>query len=129
MFDGVLGTSQGVLRGLGRQAQLMILNMVAFWLIGVPTGYALTFKAGWGLRGLWVGMSIGGFLAASVSLCIMLLVNWAKEVELARERQAVQSETSSRNSSRRNSIGGDEIESSSLAEPLLQDEKDAAVPV
>eukprot|EP00775_Hariotina_reticulata_P005068 gene5068-5309_t len=35
--DGVLGTSQGVLRGLGRQAQLMVLNIVCFWCLGVPT--------------------------------------------------------------------------------------------
>eukprot|EP00878_Enallax_costatus_P018663 GHUV01019657.1.p5 GENE.GHUV01019657.1~~GHUV01019657.1.p5 ORF type:complete len:109 (+),score=27.07 GHUV01019657.1:615-941(+) len=100
----------------------MMLNMVAFWLIGVPTGYTLTFKAGWGLRGLWVGMSLGGFLAASISLGIMLLVNWAKEVDIARKRQAVQSESSSRTSSRRNSTGGDGEGSSALTEPLLQDE-------
>lgn len=49
--DGILGTSQGVLRGLGRQAQLMFTNVACFWCVGVPTGYWLTFKQGWGLEG------------------------------------------------------------------------------
>lgn len=112
VFDGVLGTSQGVLRGLGRQAQLMCLNMVAFWLIGVPTGYTLTFASGWGLRGLWAGMSLGGFLAAGVSLGIMCCVNWHKEVEAAQQKMAVQSDSSS---------SGDGHEDDHLNEPLLQD--------
>jgi MATE family multidrug resistance protein len=92
--DGILGTSQGVLRGLGRQAQLMLLNVACFWCVGVPAGWYLTFKAGWGLEGLWVGMASGCFLAAGTSLVLMLLVNWQKEqqaVEAAQEQVRAQS--------------------------------------
>lgn len=121
VFDGVLGTSQGVLRGLGRQAQLMLLNMVCFWLIGVPCGYYLTFKAGWGLRGLWVGMSLGGLLAASVSLGIMLAVDWNAEVEQARKQLAGHDVTGEDITIAEGYVCDEEEEQdSSLVEPLLQ---------
>ncbi|WIA36457.1 hypothetical protein OEZ86_007761 [Tetradesmus obliquus] len=77
--DGILGTSQGVLRGLGRQGQLMLLNVACFWCVGVPAGWWLTFRAGWGLQGLWLGMASGCFLAAATSLVLMLLVDWGRE--------------------------------------------------
>lgn len=79
--DGVLGTSQGVLRGLGRQGQLMLLNTVAFWCVGVPAGWWLTFRRSAGLWGLWGGMALGCFLAAAGSLALVLSVDWHKEVE------------------------------------------------
>lgn len=44
--DGAFGTSQGVLRGMGRQGQLMVYNLVGFWGMGVALGWWLTFKVG-----------------------------------------------------------------------------------
>ncbi|KAF8069389.1 SPAC11D3.06 [Scenedesmus sp. PABB004] len=84
--DGVLGTSQGVLRGLGRQAQLMLLNTCCFWVVGVPLGWWLTFRGPrLGLPGLWFGMATGCFLAAGVSLALMLCVDWRKEARATHE--------------------------------------------
>jgi Na+-driven multidrug efflux pump len=31
-------------------------NVIVYWLIALPAGLALTFKADWGLYGLWAGM-------------------------------------------------------------------------
>lgn len=42
--DGAFGTSQGVLRGMGRQHQLMLYNLIGFWGMGVAFGWWLTFK-------------------------------------------------------------------------------------
>ena len=90
--DGVLGTSQGVLRALGRQSQLMVLNCVAFWVIAVPLGFYLTFHAGgkgMGLVGLWIGMATGCFLAASTSCALVVVVDWHEEERKARELAAL----------------------------------------
>lgn len=53
--------NSGVLecRGLGRQASLMWFNILGFWVVGFTTGWALTFKAGLGLSGIWLGIWLG----------------------------------------------------------------------
>lgn len=57
--DGLMGTAQGVLRGCGRQRQLMVYNIAGFWVCGVLLGYLLCFKAGLGVVGLWWGIASG----------------------------------------------------------------------
>ncbi len=46
-------------RGLGRQASLMWFNIIGFWVVGFTTGYLLTFKANFGLAGIWWGIFWG----------------------------------------------------------------------
>ena len=46
-------------RGLGRQASLMWFNILGFWMVGFTMGWALTFKAGLGLSGIWLGILSG----------------------------------------------------------------------
>lgn len=46
-------------RGLGRQASLMWFNILGFWVVGFTSGWALTFKAGLGLSGIWIGILSG----------------------------------------------------------------------
>jgi MATE family multidrug resistance protein len=59
LFDGIQGVITGTLRGLGDTRTPMIVNLVAHWLLGLPTGYVLCFVAGWGVWGLWIGLSLG----------------------------------------------------------------------
>jgi MATE family multidrug resistance protein len=59
LFDGLQGVITGTLRGLGDTRTPMIVNLVAHWLLGLPTGYVLCFVIGWGVYGLWVGLSLG----------------------------------------------------------------------
>ncbi|KXZ51860.1 hypothetical protein GPECTOR_11g298 [Gonium pectorale] len=87
--DGAFGTSQGVLRGMGRQHQLMLYNLLGFWGSGVAFGWWLTFKAKLGLKGLWIGIDTGDFISAGLCVLTWLLVNWKKEVNKASERMAM----------------------------------------
>jgi MATE family multidrug resistance protein len=59
LFDGVQGVATGVLRGLGDTGTPMLWNLAAHWFIGLPVGYALCFVAGYGVIGLWWGLSLG----------------------------------------------------------------------
>ncbi|MBY0494790.1 MAG: MATE family efflux transporter [Cyanobacteria bacterium] len=59
LFDGIQGVITGTLRGLGDTRTAMIVNLVAHWLIGLPTSYILCFVIGWGVWGLWIGLSLG----------------------------------------------------------------------
>ena len=75
LFDGLQGVVTGTLRGLGDTRTPMITNLAAHWLIGLPVGYWLCFRAGLGARGLWWGLSLGLIVAG-----IVLTVVWARSV-------------------------------------------------
>lgn len=75
LFDGFQGVITGVLRGLGDTRTPMIWNLVGHWFFGLPAGYTLCFHLGYGVVGLWIGLSIGLILVA-----IALMIAWIKEV-------------------------------------------------
>jgi multidrug resistance protein, MATE family len=57
IFDGLQVIATGALRGLGETRRPMIWNFVAYWGLGLPIGWSLAFVAGWGVVGIWVGLS------------------------------------------------------------------------
>jgi multidrug resistance protein, MATE family len=57
VFDGVQVVATGALRGLGETRRPMIWNLVGYWGLGLPIGWALAFVAGWGVVGVWIGLS------------------------------------------------------------------------
>jgi multidrug resistance protein, MATE family len=74
LFDGVQTVATGALRGAGNTKTPMVANFVAYWLIGLPAGYLLCFRIGWGALGIWLGLCIGLMLIGS-----SLLVAWKKQ--------------------------------------------------
>lgn len=56
--------AMGLLRGVQDTQQPMIIAAVAYWLIGIPAGYALGFLAGMGGVGIWLGLVVGLTCAA-----------------------------------------------------------------
>ena len=70
IFDGLQGVATGTLRGLGDTRTPMLLNFAGHWMLGLPVGYLLCFMAGWGVIGLWIGVSTGLIVVGSVLLAI-----------------------------------------------------------
>jgi MATE family multidrug resistance protein len=70
LFDGTQAVATGVLRGIGETRMPMIVNVIGHWVFGLPVGYALCFQYGWGVAGLWVGLSIGLVLTAVVLVAV-----------------------------------------------------------
>ena len=78
LFDGTQAVVTGVLRGIGETRMPMIMNVIGHWLLGLPVGYALCFSYGWGVQGLWIGLSIGLIFTALV----LTAVWWKKAREV-----------------------------------------------
>lgn len=66
VFDGLQAVSAGVLRGLGDTRAPMIVNLLGFWLVGMPVSIALCFPLGLGPVGLWWGLVAGLGIVAVV---------------------------------------------------------------
>jgi len=66
LFDGTQAVATGVLRGIGDTHTPMVVNVIGHWALGLPVGWALCFRYGWGVAGLWIGLSIGLIFVAAV---------------------------------------------------------------
>jgi MATE family multidrug resistance protein len=65
--DGIQVASNGALRGLKDTRVPMAITLFAYWMIGMPLGWWLTFHQHMGARGMWVGL-IAGLSVAAVML-------------------------------------------------------------
>lgn len=59
IFDGMQVVAAGALRGVGDTRAPMVLNLVGFWVLGLPVSLALGFGLDWGPPGVWWGLAIG----------------------------------------------------------------------
>jgi MATE family multidrug resistance protein len=53
------------------------MNLVGHWFFGLPLGYALCFWLGWGVVGLWMGLSAG-----LIAVGIVLVFTWRHRVQM-----------------------------------------------
>ncbi|ODQ81328.1 hypothetical protein BABINDRAFT_33867 [Babjeviella inositovora NRRL Y-12698] len=85
-FDALATVSGGCLRGEGMQKIGSWLNLAGYYLIGIPLVVLFTFRWGWGLYGLWVGILIGLALIGSLLVWFAVTANMNELVARARSR-------------------------------------------
>ncbi|MDQ3393027.1 MAG: MATE family efflux transporter [Bacteroidota bacterium] len=66
--DGVQVVGLGALRGMGDVKVPTLITLVAYWVLGLPIGYLLSFEYGLGPEGIWYGLLIGLSSAAILLL-------------------------------------------------------------
>jgi len=76
VVDGAQAVGSGMLRGLHDTTVPMIFAAIGYWGVGLPLGVALAFRAGFGGNGIWIGLSAGLAVVAT-----LLILRW-----LIRER-------------------------------------------
>ncbi len=75
LCDGLQVVTTGALRGLGDTRTPMFANLVGHWLIALPIAAIGGFTLGYGVVGLWIGLSVGLTLVG-----LFLLVVWRRRV-------------------------------------------------
>jgi MATE family multidrug resistance protein len=85
LFDGTQAVATGALRGISETRMPMIVNVIGHWFLGLPVGYLLCFRFGWGVRGLWIGLSIG----LVVTALVLTMVWWKRSLTLVMQNPEV----------------------------------------
>ncbi len=75
LSDGAQVVFSGALRGLANTKTAALANLCGHWLVGLPLGMFLCFKLDYGLRGLWMGLSVGLTFVA-----VVLGAKWLRSV-------------------------------------------------
>jgi MATE family multidrug resistance protein len=68
LFDGWQVVSIGILRGVGDTRTPMIVNVLGFWVLGMPVSVWLGFRTTLGPPGLWLGLVVGLIVVSIVLL-------------------------------------------------------------
>ena len=70
IFDGIQSVSTGALRGLGDTRTAMAANLFAYGAVGLPLGAFLCFVRGWGVYGIWTGLTVALMVVAGVVVTV-----------------------------------------------------------
>ncbi|XP_036974787.1 multidrug and toxin extrusion protein 1-like isoform X1 [Acanthopagrus latus] len=109
-FAGVIG---GIVRGAGKQMVGAVVNLVGFYVIGLPVGVSLMFPVKMGIVGLWTGLLISVLTQCIFFAPFLWKLNWKKATEEALVRAGVDIQE-------RNKISGIENKALDLDEKSAQ---------
>lgn len=73
LFDGLQVVAFGVLRGAGDLRLPALANFLGYWAFGLPLGWWLAFRGGWGAPGIFTGLALS---LATVAVLLLLRVSW-----------------------------------------------------
>lgn len=90
VFDGTAAVAGGILRAQGKQLTGAVLNLSAYYIIGIPFGMLLGFKYGMGLHGIWIGLTVSLVYCAVFGTWIGLRTDWQRQVEKVERRLAAE---------------------------------------
>ncbi|OVA13765.1 Multi antimicrobial extrusion protein [Macleaya cordata] len=75
--------SAGVAVGAGWQGIVAYVNIVCYYLIGIPIGVLLGYVAQLGVKGIWMGMIGGTMVQTLVLIYFTYKTDWEKQVSMA----------------------------------------------
>jgi Na+-driven multidrug efflux pump len=88
LFDAIQCIASGVLRGVGRPSLAAAANVCAYLVLGLPSAYFLCVRSGWGLPGLWLGLTLAVSSAAILLMTGLARIDWKMASDVAVERAA-----------------------------------------
>ena len=88
IFDAFNASTAGCLRGQGQQKIGGYINVFAFYCIGIPVSYLLTFHYGFGVSGLWWGITSGLVFMSIFQSYAVFHCNWNDIIRAAKSRNS-----------------------------------------
>ncbi|KAK1425147.1 hypothetical protein QVD17_20492 [Tagetes erecta] len=86
LLNSIFPVLSGVAVGAGLQSAVAVINLVCFYLIGIPLGILLGYFTNLQVKGIWIGM-IGGVLTQTITIVYMIWrTDWDDQVKKASER-------------------------------------------
>jgi MATE family multidrug resistance protein len=73
IFDGFQVVATGALRGIGDTRTPALAHLFGYWVIGMPIAYVLCYRSGWGVAGIWSGLTV-----ALILIGVILLGAWRR---------------------------------------------------
>ena len=86
LWDALQANCNGILRGLGRQEVGGYIQLLAYYVVGIPLSFGAGFGLHWGIEGFWAGVAIALCLVSIVELVFIWKTDWQRAVEDARIR-------------------------------------------
>ena len=81
--DGGQAMALGLLRGIQDTAVPMIITILSYWLVGIPSAYLFAFVLNWAPLGIWAGLATGlGSAALLLSIRFIFLINSRRKIVL-----------------------------------------------
>ncbi|KAL8160905.1 hypothetical protein V2J09_012394 [Rumex salicifolius] len=72
--------------GTGSQTKVAYVNIISYYLIGIPIGCVLAYVADYGITGIWIGL-ICGIVTQGIFLAyVTLRIDWTIEIDRATQR-------------------------------------------
>lgn len=87
LFDGLNVIGAGILRGQGRQKIGSIVNLISYYLVGIPLSYIIGFHTKVGFLGLWYGLVCGVMFLTIVQSFAIYVSNWDKILIQSKSRR------------------------------------------
>ncbi|CAN1228927.1 Protein DETOXIFICATION 16 [Linum grandiflorum] len=82
LFDGIQSVLSGGCRGCGWQKIGAVVNLGAYYFIGLPCSLVLAFVFHKGGKGLWIGVIVAILAQASSFLILTFFTDWEKQVKI-----------------------------------------------
>ncbi|KAJ8510430.1 hypothetical protein OPV22_000864 [Ensete ventricosum] len=86
LLDGIQCVLSGVARGCGWQKIGALVNLGAYYIVGIPSAVLLAFVLHVGGKGLWMGIICGLLVQVVLFSAITYPTNWEKEARKAKDR-------------------------------------------
>jgi MATE family, multidrug efflux pump len=80
VFDGLQVVSIGILRGTGDTRTPMLVNLLGFWLMGLPVSWLFGLRLAGGPAGVWWGLTLG-LVVVAVVLVLRVRRRLARDVQ------------------------------------------------
>jgi len=68
LADGIQAGGMNLLRGIKDVRWSGAISVLSYWVISLPLSYGLGIYWGWGVSGIWLGFTVGLFVAALLSV-------------------------------------------------------------